>query len=122
MKKKDSPAEVPAKKLEKMAAAPEERPVGDADAPSAPETSQTGTQAIVRAPQGLNLRAGPGSGFEVGAVLPDGAGVSVLKLLAEGGPQGAFEVQIPGWKYVFTGQMTGWVDASFLLVAEHAQP
>lgn len=86
---------------------------------SSQTASPKNNRAIVCARVGLNLRAGPGPGFEVGAVLPDGAEVSLLTLLAEGGPQGVFEVRVPGWKYVFTGQMVGWVDSSFLDEADH---
>lgn len=79
-------------------------------------------RAIVRAGAGLNLRAGPGPSFEVSAILPDGAEVSVLTLLAEEGPQGSFEFRVPGWKYVFTGQMVGWVDSRFLGEVNDGQP
>ena len=98
----------------------------------APETLETSSgspvtgrlktrQAIVRADAGLNLRAGPGLSFEVGAVLPNGAEVSVLTLAAEG-PQGSFEVRVPGWEYIFTGQLVGWVDAGFLEEVDNGQP
>lgn len=78
-------------------------------------------RAIVRAGAGLNLRAGPGPSFEVGAILPYGAEVSLLTLTAEG-PQGSFEVRVPDWKYVFTGQLCGWVAAGFLEEVDNGQP
>lgn len=91
----------------------------DTQTPSGPESQPSEpVRAVVRAGNGLNLRAGPGPGFEARAVLPDGAEVSVLTLLAEGGPQGIFDFRVPGWKYVFTGEMVGWVNDSFLDLPE----
>lgn len=136
-KKAVPPAETPMAEIVTPApeAAPEEPAATISKNPkSIPGTAQTVPQtspekeplknnrAIVCARAGLNLRAGPGPGFEIGAILPDGAKVSVLTLLAEGDPQGAFEIRVPGWKYVFTGQMVGWVDSRFLDEAGHGEP
>ena len=136
-KKVIPPAETPEAEIVNPApeAAPEEPAASVSEKPeNTPDTAQTVPQtspetepsknrrAIVHARAGLNLRAGPGVGFEVGAILPDGAEVSVLTLLAEGGPQGSSEVRVPGWKYVFTGQMVGWVDSRFLNEVDHGEP
>lgn len=94
---------------------------GTPQTPSAPEPvplPPEPVRAVVRVGNGLNLRAGPGPGFEAHEVLPDGMEVSVLTLLAEGGPQGVFDFQVPGWKYIFTGRNVGWVDARFLEMPE----
>lgn len=70
---------------------------------------------VVTAPQGLNLRLGPGSEFDVVSVLPEGAEVLMWQTWADGrGAQGWFESHVPGWAYVFTGEFCGWVNASYL--------
>lgn len=129
-KKAEAPAEKPEEKIP-AAEAPNAPPSGpevptgvpedSGESRTAPEASREGIRAVVRSAKGLNLRAGPGPGFDVGEVLPDGAEVSVLTLLAEGGPQGAFEFHIPGWKYIFTGRRVGWADARFLEESGHGQ-
>lgn len=102
---------------------PESSPDTNQDIPQPPSEAapSKNRRAVVRASAGLNLRAGPGLSFEVGAVLPNGAEVSVLTLAAEG-PQGSFEVRVPGWEYIFTGQLVGWVDAGFLEEVDNGQP
>lgn len=81
--------------------------------------------ARVTAGRGLNLRAGPGPGFQVHTVLAEGEAVEVLKLWSSG-PQGVFEVHVPGWEYIFTRKKignsdsdgaVGWVDSRFLTAA-----
>lgn len=65
-----------------------------------------GCLAVVCSDRGLNLRAGPALSYEAMEVLPDGAEVIVLGL-----PMG---VEVPGWRLVFTGEKTGWVQSRFL--------
>lgn len=72
-----------------------------------------GVLAAVDSARGLNLRAGPGTGYAVAEVLPDGELVAVLDL-----PCGA---EVPGWALVHTGQRTGWVDARFIRKLEAAE-
>lgn len=79
--------------------------------------------ARVTAGRGLNLRAGPGPGFQVHTVLAEGETVEVLKLWSSG-PQGVFDVHVPGWEYIFTRKKigisdgaVGWVDSRFLAAA-----
>nr|WP_325212927.1 SH3 domain-containing protein [uncultured Oscillibacter sp.] len=126
-KKKDpaAPAETAAP-AEKIQSSGEVQDASQGE-PEAPQTSQSPelepqppepARAVVRAENGLNLRAGPGPGFEVWDVLPGGAEVSVLTLLAEGGPQGVFDFRVPGWSYIFTGKYVGWVDSRFLELPE----
>ncbi len=79
-------------------AAPEE------DSPG--ETAPVGRPAVVRSPKGLNLREGPSLCCEVLEVLLDGLEVKALDL-----PMGA---EVPGWRLVYTGKRTGWVQSRFL--------
>lgn len=74
-------------------------------------------RAKVTAGQGLNLRAGPGTGFKAHIILAKDTEVQLLELWASG-PQGQFDVRVEGWRYVFTGTMAGWADARFLAPAE----
>lgn len=63
--------------------------------------------AVVSAPLGLNLRIGPGPGYGVVKVLPNGAPVTVLPL-----PYG---VEVKGWALVVSESGTrGWVKTEFL--------
>lgn len=63
--------------------------------------------AIVAAPLGLNLRTGPGPGYGVVKVLPNGAPVTVLPL-----PYG---VEVKDWVLVVSESGTrGWVKTEFL--------
>ena len=69
----------------------------------------------VTAPQGLNLREGAGTDFATAAVLPENAEVTVWPTWCPGtGAQGWFEFHVPGWAYVFTGKLCGWVRREFL--------
>jgi uncharacterized protein YgiM (DUF1202 family) len=68
------------------------------------------TMATVNAANGLNLRVGPGASFAVLEVLPMGTAVAVLAL--------PYEVEVPGWVLVHTGQVEGWVKTEFLTVLE----
>ncbi len=86
-----------AAEAETQAAPAEERPV---------ETASLGRPAVVRAPKGLNLRAGPALSYEVLEVLPDGEPVTALEL-----PMGA---EVPGWRLVYTGGRPGWTQSRFL--------
>lgn len=76
--------------------------------PPAPEAAPVpeGRPAIVTAAKGLNLREGPGFGFEVLTVLESGTLVLILDL-----PMG---VKVPGWALAHTGEMTGWVSDKHL--------
>ena len=71
--------------------------------PAAPETppGPEGVSAIVTASKGLNLRAGPGFGFDVLSVLESGTLLLILDL-----PMG---VKVPGWALVWLGETAGWV-------------
>lgn len=82
-------------------AAPEEETAKPETAP-VPE----GRPAIVTAAKGLNLRQGPGFGFEVLTVLESGTLVLILDL-----PMG---MKVPGWVLAGTGEMTGWVSDKHL--------
>lgn len=63
--------------------------------------------AVVAAPLGLNLRTGPGPGYGVREVLPNGAPVTVLPL-----PYG---VEVKDWALVVSESGTqGWVKTEFL--------
>lgn len=80
-----------------------------------PASAETMARMTVAAPQGLNLRAGPGTDFYAVAILPDGAAVTVWPTWCPGtGAQGWFEFHVPGWAYVFTGEICGWVRREFL--------
>lgn len=81
---------------------------GDGKSPAKPETAPVpeGRPAIVTAAKGLNLRQGPGFGFEVLTVLESGTLVLILDL-----PMG---VKVPGWVLADTGEMTGWVSDKHL--------
>lgn len=80
-----------------------------------PELTAAAPKMRVTAPMGLNLRLGPGAEFEVVSILPKGTEVTVWQTWADGrGAQGWFEFHVPGWVYVFTGEMCGWVNASYL--------
>ena len=83
-------------------AAPEVPPVSPTP-PQAPETppGPEGVSAIVTASKGLNLRAGPGFGFDVLSVLESGTLLLILDL-----PMG---VKVPGWALVWLGETAGWV-------------
>jgi len=70
------------------------------------ETAPVIWPAVVRSPQGLNLRKGPALSYEVLEVLPDRAEVTALDL-----PMGA---EVPGWRLVYTGEIVGWVQSRFL--------
>jgi len=90
---------------------PKEGSVEAAEGRSVPENKPTETApvtwpAVVRSPQGLNLRKGPALSYEVLEVLPDGAEVTALDL-----PMGA---EVPGWRLVYTGERAGWVQSRFL--------
>lgn len=74
-------------------------------------------RAKVIADHGLNLRAGPGTGFKAHIILSKDTEVQLLELWSSG-PQGQFDVRVEGWRYVFTGTMVGWADARFLAPAE----
>ncbi len=76
----------------------------DEDSPA--ETAPVTWPAVVRSPQGLNLRKGPALNYEVLCVLPDKAKVTALDL-----PMGA---EVPGWRLVAAGERAGWVQARFL--------
>lgn len=78
-------------------------------------------QATVSAAQGLNLREGPGSDFSVLTVLPDGADLTVCPVCVYG-VQGVYHLHIPGWSYVFTDQIAGWVMDAFLSVSPDRGP
>lgn len=65
-----------------------------------------GLPAIVTAAKGLNLRAGPGFGFEVLSVVEAGTLLLVLSL-----PMG---VKVPGWALVWLGETAGWVSDKHL--------
>ncbi len=73
--------------------------------------------AKVTAEQGVNLRGGPGTEFEIYGILPKDAVVHLLTFWAYG-PQGEFEVHINGWSYIFANDMVGWVDSRYLLRLE----
>ena len=63
--------------------------------------------AVVAAPLGLNLRTGPGPGYGVREVLPNGALVTVLPL--------PYEVEVKDWALVVSESGThGWVKTEFL--------
>lgn len=81
---------------------------GDGESPAEPEAAPVpeGRPAIVTAAKGLNLREGPGFGFEVLTVLESGTLVLILGL-----PMG---VKVPGWVLAGTGEMTGWVSDKHL--------
>lgn len=81
---------------------------GDGESPAEPEAAPIpeGRPAIVTAAKGLNLREGPGLGFEVLMVLESGTLVLILDL-----PMG---VKVPGWVLACTGEMTGWVSGKHL--------
>ena len=81
---------------------------GDGESPAEPEAAPVpeGRPAIVTAAKGLNLREGPGFGFEVLTVLESGTLVLILDL-----PMG---VKVPGWVLAGTGEMTGWVSDKHL--------
>ena len=76
--------------------------------PAAPETppGPDGLPAIVTASKGLNLRAGPGFGFDVLRVVEAGTLLLVLDL-----PMG---VKVPGWALVWCGETAGWVSDKHL--------
>lgn len=82
--------------------APSDDAASGGSQPSVPE----GRPAIVTAARGLNLRDGPGFGFEVLTVLEYGSPVLILDL-----PAGA---SVPGWELVWAGGMAGWVSSRFL--------
>ena len=65
-----------------------------------------GLPAIVTASKGLNLRAGPGFGFDVLRVVEAGTLLLVLDL-----PMG---VKVPGWALVWLGETAGWVSDKHL--------
>lgn len=65
-----------------------------------------GFPAIVTAAKGLNLRAGPGFGFEVLSVVEAGTLLLVLSL-----PMG---VKVPGWALVWLDETAGWVSEKHL--------
>ena len=65
-----------------------------------------GLPAIVTASKGLNLRAGPGFGFDVLRVVEAGTLLLVLDL-----PMG---VKVPGWALVWCGETAGWVSDKHL--------
>ncbi len=65
-----------------------------------------GVPAIVTASKGLNLRAGPGFGFDVLSVLESGTLLLILNL-----PMG---VKVPGWALVWCGETAGWVSDKHL--------
>ena len=132
----DAPAvdEAPAVPEIEAPAVDEAPAVPEVETPAADETPETWpveereeprTLSRVTAGRGLNLRAGPGPGFQVHTVLAEGEAVEVLKLWSSG-PQGAFEVRVPGWEYIFTRKKignsdsdgaVGWVDSRFLAAA-----
>lgn len=103
---------------EEIPASSEAQPAEAPQTPSSPTQPPEPVRAVVRAGNGLNLRAGPGPGFEVCEILPDGMEVSVLTLRAESGSQVSFDFLVPGWKYIFTGRNAGWVDLRFLELRE----
>lgn len=84
----------------------------DGQSPAEPETppAPEGRSAIVTAAKGLNLREGPGFGFEVLTILESGTLVLALDL-----PMG---VKVPGWELVDTIDRTGWVSSRFLRLLE----
>ena len=59
---------------------------------------------------GLNLREGPGSGYGVLAILPEGAAVTALSL--------PFGAEVPGWALAATDQGMGWVRREYLAALE----
>ena len=65
-----------------------------------------GVPAIVTASKGLNLRAGPGFGFDVLSVLESGTLLLILNL-----PMG---VKVPGWALVWLDETAGWVSDKHL--------
>lgn len=105
-----SEPETPAAPEPGSAPAPEspKEPAAASTAPSesACSPASEGRPAIATAAKGLNLREGPGFGFEVLTILERGTLVLVLDL-----PMG---VKVPGWELVNTGERTGWVSDRFL--------
>ena len=71
------------------------------------ETAAAMQTVFVKADNGLNLRGGPGLGFQSWTVLPDGTALVIHPL-----PGGA---EVPGWVLVETPDgLFGWVDRRFL--------
>lgn len=80
-----------------------------------PELTEAAPRMAVTSHRGLNLRLGPGQDFDVVSVLPEGAAVTVWQTWADGrDAQGWFDFHVPGWAYVFTGELCGWVNDSYL--------
>jgi murein DD-endopeptidase MepM/ murein hydrolase activator NlpD len=67
--------------------------------------------ATVNSPDGLNLRAGPGTMFDVITVLPSGATVSVVGATGSG-----------DWLEVRYNTLSGWALATYLTVTRAATP
>lgn len=80
----------------------------DGQTPAEQETppGPDGVPAIVTASKGLNLRAGPGFGFDILSVLESGTLLLILNL-----PMG---VKVPGWALVWCGETAGWVSDKHL--------
>lgn len=85
---------------------PEPEPSAPPAVPEEKTATPEGRPAIVTAAKGLNLREGPGFGFEVLTVLKSGTLVLILDL-----PMG---VKVPGWVLAGTGEITGWVSDKHL--------
>ena len=85
---------------------PEPGPSAPPDVPEEETAAPEGRPAIVTAAKGLNLRQGPGFGFEVLTVLESGTLVLILDL-----PMG---VKVPGWALVWLGETAGWVSDKYL--------
>ncbi len=101
---------MPEETLEQMARPEERAPQG-----GPPELMEAAPRMAVTASRGVNLRLGPGQDFDVVSVLPEGAAVTVWQTWADGrNAQGWFEFHVPGWAYVFTGELCGWVKGSYL--------
>ncbi len=101
-KRPDAPAEVPEETIAETGADARTAPERIDSAVAAPET----WPAVVRSPQGLNLRKGPALSYEVLEVLPDGAEVTALDL--------PMRAEVPGWRLVYIGGLTEWVQDLFL--------
>ena len=90
-------------------ASPETIPAPEPE--TTPETAPAypaGRPGLVTAPNGLNVREGPGFGFRVLDTAACGTLLPLLDL-----PLG---VTVPGWELVDTGKCRGWVSSRHLRV------
>lgn len=97
------PAEAPAAPAEPAASPSEPSAAPTSEAPPPFDPSVLGEAAGTRySTDSVNVRTGPGTGYDVRTAIADGAEVTIT------------DVEVDGWRQVTMSKRAGWIKASFL--------